>query len=916
MHASVVTEPQAADSPDAKTRAPRWRFGDCVLDGRTLELTVRGQLVKLEPKPLDMLMFLLRHPDEVLTKDELLEGLWPGRILSESVLTKCVAKLRQGLGDEGQSVIKTVHGFGYRLIAPVTVEHDAAPIAVTAELRAGISAGEHPPQRPLWVLREPIGAGGGGEVWLAEHGKTGERRVFKFATDAVGLSALKREVTLFRLLQATYGPRDDLLRLLDWNFEALPYFVETEHVAGGSLLQWSERVGGLASVPIAQRIALAIQLADVLAAAHAAGVLHKDLKPSNVLVAGRDAEPRLKLGDFGSGRVLDLARLERLEITRLGFTAMLDDDEAGTPLYLAPELLAGQQPTVQSDLYALGVMLYQLLVGDWRRPLAPGWERTLDDELLREDVSAAAAGDPAQRLTNAAELARRLRELGDRRTQREHQRELEAEALLLHAALERSRNRRKLQRAIAAVLALGLGLSSWGFWNARQAQHRAEAAAAEARAAVSFLGEDVLAATDPFGGGRPTLSIKGLLDEAAPRLATRLADYPAMRAEMGLAMGRAYEGLGDWPKARERLEVALAEAENAQGENSELALTIAERLGSLALLQSRYDDSEALYRRVYEARRAQFGELDAQTLTARDGLAWLQYERGRYPQSAALYEQLVKDFKDAGGVDEVGLTSAQWSLADCYLELNRTAEAEALVREVVATTSRLQGPEHPRALWQRTTLGDALMIQGRWDEAAVLFDQAYEGLAATVGETHPYTLTALHYRGQLMLERGDPVAALPLLRRAYENRVLAHGVDHVWARYSANRVGEALVQLGLASEALPLLERAHEQSVKAQGPDHPNVLLIQRTLADALIALKQYERADDLLVAGLASAQRVLPENNLRIGYYHESLGHLRALQKRNDEARAQYEAARVLYAKAIGSTHPQTLKLTALAQS
>lgn len=908
-----MTETSAADSPDAKARAPRWRFGDCVLDGRTLELTVRGQLVRLEPKPLDMLMFLLRHPDEVLTKDELLEGLWPGRILSESVLTKCVAKLRQGLGDEAQSVIKTVHGFGYRLIAPVTVEHDAAPIAASTELRAGLSAGGHPPQRPLWVLREAIGAGGGGEVWLAEHAKTGERRVFKFATDAAGLSALKREVTLFRLLQATYGPRDDLLRLLDWNFEALPYFVEAEHVAGGSLLQWSERRGGLAAVPIAQRIALAIQLAEVLAAAHAAGVLHKDLKPANVLVAGTDAEPRLKLGDFGSGRVLDLARLERLEITRLGFTAMPADDEAGTtPLYLAPELLAGQQPTVQSDLYALGVMLYQLLVGDWRRPLAPGWERTLDDELLREDVAAAAAGDPLRRLTNAAELARRLRELDERRRQREHQRELEAEAAKLHAALERSRHRRKLQRAIAAVLALGLGLSSWGFWNARQAQHRAEAAAAEARAAVSFLGEDVLAATDPFGGGRPTPSIKGLLDEAAPRLATRLADYPAMRAEMGLAMGRAYEGLGDWPKARERLEVALAEAEAAHGENSELTLTIAERLGSLALLQSRYDDSESLYRRVYDTRRAQFGELDARTLSARDGLAWLQYERGRYPQAAALYEQLAKDYR---GADEAGLTSAQWSLADCYLELNRTAEAEALMREVIATTSRLQGAEHPRALWQRTTLGDALMIQGRWDEAAALFDQAYEGLAATVGETHPYTLTALHYRGQLMLERGDPVAALPLLRRAYENRVLAHGVDHVWARYSANRVGEALVQLGLANEALPLLERAHEQSVKAQGPDHPNVLLIQRTLADALIALGQYERADGLLVEGLAHAQRVLPENNLRIGYLHESLGHLRALQKRHDEAQAQYEAARALYAKAIGPTHPQTLKLTALAQ-
>ncbi len=909
-----MPQPVSPDSPEAgKARGQRWRFGDCQLDGRTLELTVRGQLVKLEPKPLDMLMFLLRRPGEVLTKDELLEALWPGRVLTESVLTKCVAKLRQGLGDEAQGVIKTVHGFGYRLVAPVTVELHAAPSPV-AESRSGLCAGDQPPQRPQWTLREAIGAGGGGEVWLAEHAKTGERRVFKFAYDAAGLSALKREVTLFRLLQATYGERDDLLRLIEWNFEALPYFVEAEHVAGGSLLNWAERRGGLLAVPLEQRIALAIALADTLAAAHAAGVLHKDLKPSNVLVGGSDQAPRLKLGDFGSGRVLDLARLERLEITRLGFTqSALADDEAGTPLYLAPELLAGQQPTIQSDVYALGVMLYQLLVGDWRRPLAPGWEGTLDDELLREDVAAAAAGDPARRLDNAGELARRLRELAPRRTQRATQRRLREESSHLLAALERSRARRKLQRAIAAVLVLGTALSSWGFWNARQAQVRAEAAAAEARAATQFLAEDVLAATDPFGGGRPTLSIKGLLDEAAPRLATRLADYPAMRAEMGLAMGRAYEGLGDWPKARERLEVALAEAEAAQGAGSELALNIADRLAYLALLQSRYDDSETLYHRVLDARRRQHGERDLQTLSARDGLAWLEYERGRYAKSAELYEQLVRDY---AGVDSTGLTSAQWSLADAYLELNRSDEAEALMRAVLAVTAQMQGRQHPRTLWQQTTLGDALMIQGRWDEAAALFDSAYDGLAATVGETHPYTLTALHYRGQLLLERGDPVAALPLLRRAYENRVAAHGVDHVWARYSANRVGEALVQLGLASEALPLLQRAHEQSLQAQGADHPNVLLIQRTLADALLALDRLDRAEPLLVDGLARARRVLPEQNLRIGYFHESLGHLRERQGQKPQARGEYEAARDNYEQAIGAQHPLTQQLARKAQS
>lgn len=902
---SERTNPESAAAGKAPGRAQRWRFADCLLDGPTLQLTVHGQTVKLEPKPLEMLMFLLRHPGEVVTKDELHEGLWPGRLLSESVLTKCIAKLRQGLGDEDQAIIKTVHGFGYRLVAPVTIEAAAAQPPPPSGLRAG----DHPPQRLLWRLTEPLGAGAYGEVWLAHHAKTGEPRVFKFAHDASGLTALKREITLFRLLQATYGPRPDLVRLLDWNLEELPYFIEAEYVAGGSLPHWAEQQGGLPALTLTQRLELMIQLAEALAAAHAAGVLHKDLKPGNVLVSTEGGGAQIKLGDFGSGRILDLARLERLEITRLGFSALPDDDEGGTPLYLAPELLAGQQPTVQSDIYALGVILYQVLTGDWRRPLAPGWEQTLDDELLREDVAAAAAGDPAQRLPSAAELARRLRNLEGRRQRRQELRAAEAEAARLRAALEHNRSRRRQLRAVLAALVLGLGFSSWSLWHARQAERQSDAAAAEARAAVAFLSEDVLAATDPFGGGRPTLSIHGLLDEAAPRLQERLADYPAMRAQMGLAMGRAYEGLGDWIKARERLETALAEAEQSRGANDGLSLAIADRLGYVAMLQSRYDESERLYRRVYEARRASLGEKHVDTLSARDGLAWLEFERGHFPEAARRYESLVADYR---GVDAVGLTSAQWSLADCYLELNRSGDAETLMREVIASTGRLQGTEHPRALWQQNTLGDALMNQGRWDEAAALFDDAYAGLVQTVGELHPYTLTALHYRGQLRLARGDPVSALPLLRRAYDNRVQAHGANHVWSRYSANRVGEALTKLGLAGEALPLLEQTYAQGLKAQGAGHPNTLLIQRNLAEALLALDQLPRAESLLVEGLATAQVSLPPDNLRLAYLHESLGDLRRRQHREAESQSEFRAAHAIYVKALGEAHPQTRSLLA----
>lgn len=198
----------------------RWKFGELELDEASLELRRGDQVVSMERKPLELLMLLLRHPGEVLTKDEILDAIWEGRVLSESVLTKCVAKLRHSLGDESQTLVKTVHGYGYRLMAAVTrINLSAAAISPAV---SGLAAGDSPPLRPNWTLLQRF-AGSRGESWLVEHRRTREKRVFKFASGADGLRQLKREITIFRLLLDTHGPREDMLRLLDWNLDEPPF---------------------------------------------------------------------------------------------------------------------------------------------------------------------------------------------------------------------------------------------------------------------------------------------------------------------------------------------------------------------------------------------------------------------------------------------------------------------------------------------------------------------------------------------------------------------------------------------------------------------------------------------------------------------------------------------------------------------
>jgi non-specific serine/threonine protein kinase len=399
-----------------------WRFGDCEFDESLRQLRVDGQLVELESKPLDVLHQLLLHAGEVMTKNELLDLVWPGVAVVEGSLATAVSKLRKAISDEAQTVVLTVPRVGYRLGTPVQSRRISLP--PLPEL--GFQVGDLVPGRDQWVLHRKLDVSPSSEVWLAEHSKTGERRVFKFASDGIRLRGLKREVTLARLLSESLGDRPDFVRVLEWNFETAPYFLESEY-GGEDLNQWAESQGGLHQIPLATRLRVLVDAAKAVAAAHGLGVLHKDLKPANILVAAKGSGWQVRVADFGSGALLEPARLNELGITNLGFSGSESAETnplTGTLLYLAPEVLEGHSPTTLADVYALGVILYQLVVGDFRKPLPPGWEANVNDVLLREDIAEAASGDPGRRLSTVAVLVDRLETLDVRRAARN---ELEAE---------------------------------------------------------------------------------------------------------------------------------------------------------------------------------------------------------------------------------------------------------------------------------------------------------------------------------------------------------------------------------------------------------------------------------------------------------------------------------------------------------
>jgi len=309
-------------------------------------------------------------------------------------------------------------------------------------------AGALIPGHRHWVLESRLGAGGAGEVWLAANLNTRAKHVFKFCFEPDRVKSIKREVVLLRLLQESLGNREDIARVVDWELGSPPYYIETEYTEGGDLQAWAERQGGIDKVPLETRLDLVAQIAMALSAAHSAGVLHKDIKPTNILISRskEGGRPRAKLTDFGIGLLTDPEALKREGITATGLTQTLlggkSTSTSGTPMYIAPELIEGKPPTPQADIYSLGVLLYQMVIGNLSRALAPGWEQGVKDDLLREDIAACVHGDPASRLCDPAKLAERLRTLEARRSQREEEQRRATQE-------QRSAHRRRMAKRVS-----------------------------------------------------------------------------------------------------------------------------------------------------------------------------------------------------------------------------------------------------------------------------------------------------------------------------------------------------------------------------------------------------------------------------------------------------------------------------------
>jgi DNA-binding winged helix-turn-helix (wHTH) protein/Tfp pilus assembly protein PilF len=844
--------------------AELYRFGPFELKPEQLQLRRGDLLLKVEPKPLEVLAELVRNAGELVTKNELMDSVWAGRVVTESVIARCVAKLRTVLEDESQTLILTVHSYGYRFTGEV---HRSAEEPARAEERAAgtfsLRAGDAPALRPRWRLLRALNERCG--VWLAQHDKTDEKRVFKFALEPRQIRVLKRELTIHRVLRRGLGERDDVVRLLDYNLETLPYFLEMEYYPQGSLSDWCAAAGGAVSIPLELKVELMAQAAEALAAAHALGVLHLDIKPSNLLVwISPDGRPHIRWADFGNSRLLEPGRLSELGITRLASTQTLgiDGPAEGTLHYIAPELFKGETATVRSDLYAMGVMLYQLVAGDLHKPMAAGWELNIADEVLRADVAATANGDPAQRMSSADELAKRLRGIEQRRATLDAERARARENAELRRKLEYARARRPWLIAAGVALTTGLAASLWNFRAAVQARDEARGQAAIADAVINFLDQDILSAGSPFsvsGDSPGGLTVRQAVDRAEAKLAGRFPAQPAVEASIRAAIGQVYVEDGDYDKAEKQVRTAVRLGRGGPGGADFRTVRAEYGLVFALTVEQKFSQARELLEEANSA-LAHARNVDLLTASRRDVINGNYYFALQdYGRAAPFFAQALTESLQHDSSDISQIAIRRTSLAWCYAALGRVDEAQKLYATALGEVKQAEKNGGTLTGTVEERYGIGLFLAGRDADAEKMLKAAYADLHATIGDDG-LTEEALTFLGWLELREGRIPEANAALHTAYLAEVASAGAEHRMSLRAQACLGLAEIANGEQAAGLQALTQAVNAYDRIMGPATPEAQLFKYWLVSTQLESGSGLSAAHAMLAQLDARQIALAD--------------------------------------------------------
>jgi len=743
---------------------------------------------------------------------------------------------------------------------------DAAP---------GVAAGER--IGAYRVLGE-LGRGGMGVVYLAERAdEEYERRV--------AIKVLKRGLDTAEIVRRFRTERQILANLQHPGIAELyeggstedgrPYVV-LEYVEGERIDRYCAR----RRLDVRRRLELVRGVCAAVETAHRHLVVHRDLKPANILVTD---EGRPKLLDFGIAKLLDpAAGAGAAPQTALGVRPM-------TPEYASPEQILGGPVTTAADVYALGVLLYELLTGRRphaiaraglsspeelrraiceREPLRPSAAVTRDAGPAADDVLAKSAERLSRRLHGDLDaiVLQALEKDPERRYGSVEQlsddlrRYLEGLPVCARRSTFAYRAGKYLRRnarqvAVAAVVAVALA----GFLADREVQQRRTARALARAERVSDFLVELFKVSDPGEARGNSVTAREVLDDGARRIRSELGDEPRVRAALLQTMGTVYRNLGLYDAARPLLDEAVALRREHGGEPEELEKSLYEA-GYLAYLAGDYDRAERLYRDALatEPARGPWGGREPRDLTANllNNLGLIRHARGDYRAAEDLYRRALAISRSLHGELHPDVTAGLNNLAAVLRWRGDDAGAERIFRQVLANRRKVYGDRHPEVAMALNSLG---MLEATRGDFAAGERHLRESLAIdreVYPAEHPNIALALGNLCGLLHASGRETEAESACERALAmNRRLLG--QH--PRVAANLVtlGEIRLALGRPEDAQALLHQALDLYRKTLPTGHWRIAEAESVLGASATALGRYREAEKLLT----STYPVLHEN-------------------------------------------------------
>ncbi|MEO8670754.1 MAG: serine/threonine-protein kinase [Tahibacter sp.] len=746
---------------------------------------------------------------------------------------------------------------------------------------ASIESSDRSGQRiGAYELLHRVGRGGMGEVYEARRpGADFEQKVaVKLLRRGLDSDDVVRRFQRERRILAQLE-HPGIARLIDGGVsgDGLPYLV-MEFVEGRALIDAANAL----SLDLGARLTLFLKICDAVAFAHRRLIVHRDLKPSNVLLSD-DQQP--KLLDFGIAKLLDDVDDEPL--TGTGMRAL-------TPGYAAPEQILGQPISTATDVYALGVMLYELLTGitphqrrgkdldrvardlDQESVLRPSAALFKADEsgnatpLRRQRLARQLSGDldtivlhalkrePDRRYQGAAELADDIR-----RHLNGHPVRAQTDTMTYRMRKFIKRHRGGVTAAALAVLGIvaGLVIAVWQADIARQQAHRADSEARRAAIEVTrakHVKDFVLALFEeqnPLTRDKARAATAGELIERGITEATReFSSDIQTQAEIVGELAQLQFGLGDAKQSIPHLQAALALHEQAQGTHSiAYAMTQASLGGAWLSTGESKRASEAIDASLTTL-RAIAGPDSMPTADAEAQKLKLLLREGPLPDALALAQHIHAVYVRERGAQHPSTLQKLYGVGSALSQLDRMEDAEKMYREVIAGYQSTHQNDHAALLYPRIALARILKELHRYDESSVVFTEALASAKIALNADHPLI-------GQILLHQGD------LLRR--QNRYVP--AEQAWQE--AERI---FAKQGLAAElgataiyrgALAMDQTRYDQAIthyehallnyqKAMGPDssfsYSASLRLAKARADAgqiALALKDGRAAHEALKA-------------------------------------------------------------------